>query len=154
MSSKAGGRVILTAGSVRSRSARKRGSGHVCCSCNTGCTGHSQSTLYISNASPWYHAFYSCHRWCWNGAHLETWIRWQKKTKVSDRQVFCVICDHKSAQTWKTAWLTNEGLTQVLLFSNLIGKQFKGIVAVVVVVGWQPNDKHNRHALVVFNLHT
>lgn len=78
----AGGSAVLTAGSALSRSARKRGSGRACCSCNTGCTSHSRSTPCTSNASPWCHASCSCHRWCWSGAHLEEQVRWLKKSEV------------------------------------------------------------------------
>lgn len=68
-------RVVLTAGSVLSRNARKRGSGHACCSCNTGCTGRNRSTPCTSIAFPWFHASCSCHRWYWNDAPLEWKVR-------------------------------------------------------------------------------
>lgn len=63
--------AVLTAGSVPSRNARRRGSGRACCSCNTGCTGRNRSTPCTSIAFPWCHASCSCHRLCWSGARLE-----------------------------------------------------------------------------------
>lgn len=44
--------ILLTAASVLSHSARRSETDRACCSCNTACTSHSQSTFCISTAFP------------------------------------------------------------------------------------------------------